>query len=58
METDKFQKEKEDRLSIISVKKAREAIGPETKRKESAKWTALMLKQATSIANKVKAEAN
>lgn len=57
VEADRLQKEKEDRLSIIGGKKARQEISPEIKRSESANWTELMLKQATSIANKVKADA-
>jgi DNA integrity scanning protein DisA with diadenylate cyclase activity len=57
VETDKLENKKEERLSIIGGKKARKDIGPEAKRIELANWTELMLKQATSIANKVKADA-
>jgi diadenylate cyclase len=54
---DELEKKKDERLSIIGGKRAREEIGPETKRIESANWTELMLKQATFIANKIKADA-
>jgi len=57
MKPDKVQNKKEERLSIIGGKGAREEIRPESKRIESANWTELMLKQAASIANKVKADA-
>jgi DNA integrity scanning protein DisA with diadenylate cyclase activity len=57
VETDTLEKKKEQPLSVISGKKSGEGTGPEIKRRESANWTELMLKQATSIANKFKADA-
>ena len=57
METDTLEKKKEQPLSVISGKKSGEGTGPEIKRRESVNWTELMLKQATSIANKFKADA-
>jgi len=57
VETDKLLKKENERLSIVGGKRAREEVGAEIKRIESASWTELMLKQATSIANKVKADA-
>jgi len=57
VETDTLEKKKEQSLSVISGKKSGEGTGPEIKRRESANWTELMLKQATSIANKFKADA-
>ena len=57
METDTLEKKKEQSLSVISGKKSGEGTGPEIKRRESVNWTELMLKQATSIANKFKADA-
>ncbi|RLB27018.1 MAG: hypothetical protein DRG66_06090 [Deltaproteobacteria bacterium] len=57
METDTLEKKKEQSLSVISRKKSGEGTGPEIKRRESVNWTELMLKQATSIANKFKADA-
>ncbi len=57
METDTLEKKKEQPLSVISGKKSGEGTGPEIKKRESANWTELMLKQATSIANKFKADA-
>ena len=57
METDTLEKKKEQSLSVISGKKSGEGTGPGIKRRESANWTELMLKQATSIANKFKADA-
>ena len=57
METDTLEKKKEQPLSVISGKKSGEGTGPEIKRRETANWTELMLKQATSIANKFKADA-
>jgi DNA integrity scanning protein DisA with diadenylate cyclase activity len=57
VETDTLEKKKEQSLSVISGKKSGEGTGPEIKRRESVNWTELMLKQATSIANKFKADA-
>ncbi len=57
METDTLEKKKEQSLSVISGKKSGEGTGTEIKRRESANWTEVMLKQATSIANKFKADA-
>ncbi len=57
METDTLEKKKEQSLSVISGKKSEEGTGPGIKKRESANWTELMLKQATSIANKFKADA-
>ncbi len=57
METDKLLKKKEQKLSIIGGKRTREEVGAEIKGIESTNWTELVLKQATSIANKVKADA-
>jgi len=57
VETDTLEKKKEQSLSVISRKKSGEGTGPEIKRRESVNWTELMLKQATSIANKFKADA-
>jgi len=57
METDTLEKKKEQGQSILGGKKSGEGIGPEIKRRESANWTEVMLKQATSIANKFKADA-
>jgi len=51
------QKKKEERLSIIGGRRVNKEVGPEIKRIESPNWTEVMLKQATSIANKVKADA-
>jgi hypothetical protein len=57
VETDTLEKKKEQRQSIIGGKKSGEEIGPKNKRMKSAGWTELMLKQAASIASKVKADA-
>jgi len=57
VETDILEKKKEQRQSIIDGKQSREEIGPKNKRMKSAGWTDLMLKQAASIANKVRADA-
>lgn len=57
MEADKLGNKRNERLSIIGGKEVREEISPKIKKRESANWTELMLKQATSIANKVKADA-
>ncbi len=57
METDQLQKKKKERLSVINGKRRREESGQEIKKIEPADWTELMLKQAISIANKVKADA-
>ena len=57
VETDKLEKRKEERLSGFGGKMAREEITPEVRGIESANWTELMLKQATSIAHKIKADA-
>jgi diadenylate cyclase len=57
VETYKSQKKKEERLSIIGGRRVNEDVGPEIKRIKSPNWTEVMLKQATSVANKVKADA-
>ena len=57
MEIDTLEKKKEQGLSVVDSKKSREEIEPKSKKMKSASWTELMLKQATSIANKVKADA-
>jgi len=57
VETDTLEKKKKQRQSIIGGKKSGEEIGPKNKRMKSSGWTDLMLKQAASIASKVKADA-
>lgn len=57
VEPNKLKKKKEERLSIVGSKRARDENGAEIKKIESANWTELMLKQAISIANKLKADA-
>jgi len=57
VETDQLQKKKEERLSVISGKRAGQKSGEVTKKMEPVNWTELMLKQAISIASKVKADA-
>ena len=46
-----------ERLTIVKGKKTMEEADPGTKRLERADWSELLLKQAISIANKVKANA-
>ncbi|MCD6265594.1 MAG: DNA integrity scanning protein DisA nucleotide-binding domain protein [Deltaproteobacteria bacterium] len=57
METDTLEKKKEQRQSIIDSKKPGDESDPNSKKMMSAGWTDLMLKQAASIASKVKADA-
>jgi hypothetical protein len=57
VETDTLKKKKQQTLSIIGGKKSGEEIGSEMKKMKSASWTELMLKQAASIASKIKADA-
>ncbi len=57
METDTVEKKKEQIQSIIDGEQSKEESGPKSKKMKSAGWSDLMLKQAASIANKVKADA-
>ncbi|MBW1613618.1 MAG: DNA integrity scanning protein DisA nucleotide-binding domain protein [Deltaproteobacteria bacterium] len=57
VETDTLEKKKEQRQSIIDSKKPGDESDPNSKKMMSAGWTDLMLKQAASIASKVKADA-
>ena len=58
MERTTSQKKNEDRLSLVGGKKAaKEEIGSESKKMPPVNWTAVMLKQAATIANRVKADA-
>jgi diadenylate cyclase len=57
VKTDTLEKKKEQRQSIIDGKQSEEESGPKSNKMKSAGWTDLMLKQAASIANKVKADA-
>jgi len=58
VEADKLERKKGEKLSIVGSKRAKEEIGPGVKEGiESANWTDLMLKQAASIAHKIKADA-
>ena len=57
METETVRKRKGQRLSIVDGNQSKEEKNPKSKKTESASWSEIMLKQAASIANKVKADA-
>ena len=57
METDTVGKKKKQRQPIIDGKQPEKESGQKIKKMKPAGWTDLMLKQAASIANKVKADA-
>ena len=57
MEGDNVQRRRGERLTIVKGEKTMEEADPGTKGLERADWSELLLKQAISIANKVKANA-
>jgi len=57
VKTDTVKKKKEQRQAIVDATQSKEVKSPKSKKMKSASWSDLMLKQAASIANKVKADA-
>lgn len=58
METDAIQNKNKERLSLVGGKQAtKREIDSENKKMLPVNWTEVMLKQAATIANKVKADA-